>query len=138
MPVRTRDSEHQNSASGYPHHFIFNRFWYKHEGGRPEFEEYQSKMSRLSVGERRELLEMLSSVDPKEFEQLGKRTANRAIQDCVRHYAPLAKEKEAKLWAKRANSKAEIPDDERVEDAGLSDSPLSSITTTEQGQLTLV
>jgi hypothetical protein len=122
----------------YPHHFIFNRFWYKHEGGRAEFDEYQAKMSHLSVSERRELLEMLSSVDPKDFGQLGKKTSNRALQDCLSHYAPLPKDKEAKLWAKRAKSRVEIPDDERVEDAGLSDTLASSVATTEQGQMTLV
>lgn len=123
----------------YPHHYIFNRFWYKHEGGRPEFEEYLAKMSRLSAGEKRELLEMLSSVDPKEFSKLANRTGNRVLQDALQHYVPLSKEKEAKLWSKRARATVEVlPDDERVEDAGLSEGPLSGKAATEETQMELI
>lgn len=123
----------------YPHHFIFNRFWYKHGGGRPEFEEYQSKMLGLSPSEKYTLVQLLSSCDPRDFSGLVRLTSSSKLRNVLMHYIPLAKDVEARLWAERAGAReCEIPDDERVEDAGLVDTPRFSQHTAKQGRLALV
>src|SRR6202023_3347123 len=55
-----------------PHHLFFNRDWYEHLGGKAEFEEFTSAFMRLSSSERLELLELLSSVEPREISGLSK------------------------------------------------------------------
>lgn len=125
----------------YPHHYIFNRFWYKSHGGRGEFLEYISKMSRLSPAEKTELLTLLSSSEPRDFGKLVTRTANRALADTLKHYVPLSKDKESKLWAKASNKRSkhtEIPDDERVEDAGLSEEVVGSASRSPEGQVSFL
>src|SRR5207245_1732343 len=69
-----------------PHHFIFNREWYETNGGKAEFEEWQAKLSKLSVSERAELLCLLSSTSPREFVHLRQRTENQRIKQVLRFY----------------------------------------------------
>ena len=38
-----------------PHHFIFNRYWYEQYDGKTEFDDFNSKMSKLTEDERTEL-----------------------------------------------------------------------------------
>jgi hypothetical protein len=106
-----------------PHHFIFNREWYESLGGRAEFEEYYARFRRLSLSEKRELLDHLSSTVPKLFHRLPKQTSNASLKRILPFYIPLSKEAEARLWArekaKLAATEATVPEDERVEDAGL-------------------
>jgi hypothetical protein len=108
-----------------PHHFIFNRDWYEVLGGRAQFGEYQREFNNLSSSERAELLSLISAVDPRELRgQLRLATTSR-VKSIMRHYLPLAKEEEAEIWAKQRAMKQQddpsivVPDDERVEDAGL-------------------
>lgn len=125
----------------YPHHYIFNRFWYKNQGGKAELDDYQSKMRHLSESEKTDLLSLLSSSEPRDIVHLSGKTSNRALQDVLAHYVPLAKDKEAKLWsqrAKQANNGTEIPDDERVEDAGLMDEVVAGNAKNKEGQLALL
>ncbi len=107
-----------------PHHFIFNREWYDRLDGRHEFEDYQSVFSRLSANQRVELLNLLSSCDPREFVRLPSATADHELRDVLRFYVPISKEYEAAIWTRqksRLTAKSEVPEDERVEDAGLED-----------------
>ena len=108
-----------------PHHFIFNREWYEHLSGRNEFIEYQSAMKKLSSTEKTELLHLLSSSEPRGFRQIAKATMNENIKMAVRSYVPISKEKEARIWASQRTATEkqldEVPDDERVEDAGLNE-----------------
>jgi hypothetical protein len=107
-----------------PHHFIFNREWYENLDGRPEFDEFQSVFSRLSPAQKAKLLELLSCCDPRQFVRLGGLTADSLLKNALRFYVPISKEAEASIWAKqkaRTNNSPEVPDDERVEDAGLLD-----------------
>jgi hypothetical protein len=125
----------------YPHHYIFNRFWYKTQGGRAELKEYLAKMARLSPSENTELLALLSSVDPRDFRKLVTKTTNRAVSDVLTHYVPLSKEKEEQLWSKASTNitkHTEIPDDERVEDAGLSEEVVGGTSRSLEGQLSLL
>jgi hypothetical protein len=113
-----------------PHHFIFNRDWYEHMDGRSQLDEYHAKMSKVSETERGELLELLSSTEPRHYSSLGIRTANLSLRDVLQHYIPISKPEEAKIWEKqRALKKSKsplLPEDELVEDAGLIEEPITA------------
>jgi hypothetical protein len=105
-----------------PHDFIFNRDWYEHDGGRPELDEYNAQAAKLSESDRAELLQLLSSRDPREFASLGSATTNRAVKALLPFYVPMPKSDLFKLWARskaRSTPVPEVSDEERVEDAGL-------------------
>jgi len=106
-----------------PHHYIFNREWYERLGGRAEFEEYSRTFRRLTDSQRQELVNLLSSCDPRNIKTLKPRDSQ--LKRVIPYYIPLSKEKEAEVWARQkatvAALSAQIPDDERVEDAGLND-----------------
>jgi hypothetical protein len=115
-----------------PHHFIFNRDWYEHLSGRAEFEEYTREFAKVTNSERADLLLMLSSCDPRYFSRLIHQSKHTHIQKILRYYVPLAKEKEAEIWQTQRNSEplaADVPDDERVEDAGLSEEDSTPVKT---------
>jgi hypothetical protein len=103
-----------------PHHFIFNRDWFEHGGGKAEFEEFAGLFNRLTKTDREELLSLLSSVDARYFSQLSESASSSAISGVLSFYVPLGKEQEAKIWnAPRLSP--EVADEERVEDAGLNE-----------------
>src|ERR1035437_9688934 len=108
-----------------PHHFIFNRVWYELYGGRPHFDQFEAEFKKLSPTERTELVELIGSVGPSALhDQIQFGTAPR-VKAILRHYLPLPKEEEAKIWARNWAMKQQdhpsivVPDEERVEDAGL-------------------
>jgi hypothetical protein len=108
-----------------PHHFIFNRDWYEHHDGREQFFEYQKEFSKLSISERSELLGLIASVEPRHLSgQVALATAAR-VRSIMRHYFPLSKQDELSIWNRQRAIKQQedptilVPDDERVEDAGL-------------------
>jgi hypothetical protein len=111
-----------------PHKFIFNRDYYEKAQGKPEFNEFQSKFSRLSEIERGELLWLVSSSDPRYFKDLPNKAKSRQLRDILRFYIPLTNDEEAAIWELRKRSPvdagADLPEDERVEDAGLTDNVL--------------
>lgn len=105
-----------------PHHFIFNRDWYERLAGKPEFNEFTNRFRRLSASDKTELLTLLSSVDPRETGKLSKQTTNSQLRTILNFYKPLPKGEEEKIWALQKNvTYSPMPEDERVEDAGLSD-----------------
>ncbi len=112
----------------WPHKFTFNRDWYEKSGGQPEFEEFKSKFSRLSENDRTELLCLISSTHPRYFKDLPQQTKSKRIRDILAFYLPLAKGEEAAIWERQRKRSedlvSEVPDDERVEDAGLDDNVL--------------
>lgn len=111
-----------------PHHFIFNREWYENLGGKAEFEEYRAEFVSLTTTERRELLELLSSVEPRAITDLPKKTTNAKLRSILSFYRQLPKTKEALIWSlQKATGLPDVPDDERVEDAGLSDDEVDKI-----------
>jgi hypothetical protein len=113
-----------------PHHFIFNREWFEKLDGRPQFEEFQTLFAKLGNTQRIELLALLSSCDPRHFRLLSKITADGALKRILRFYLPINKEAEEKIWAKKKqkNIGSQVPEDERVEDAGLQDEPSMAAT----------
>lgn len=131
-----------------PHHYIFNRVWYEEMEGKPQFEDYLSKFSRLTASEKAELLALLSSTDPRNFAGLAHKPANSKFKDLLPHYIPLPLKEATKIWEKQKSIKqaaeASPPEDELVEDADLNDAgndagPVN-ITSTENtvGQLSFI
>jgi len=109
-----------------PHDFIFNRDWYERFDPQERLAAYKTEFERLDSYERNELIELLSSCDPREFANLADRATTTALKRVLRFYVPLPKEELFAIWAKQKElTRGEVtadmglPDDERVEDAGL-------------------
>jgi hypothetical protein len=124
-----------------PHHFIFNRDWYERLAGKSEFDEFTNQFRRLSASDKTELLALLSSVDPRETGKLSKQTTNSRVRTILNFYKPLPKGEEEKIWALQKNvAYSPMPEDERVEDAGLcdvSDDDLAGSTSPRQSQVAI-
>jgi hypothetical protein len=109
-----------------PERYIFNRVWYEELGGQAEFTEYQLAFARLNQDERAQLISLLSSSVPSKFMELRTQTSNQNIREVLEYYRPLTDDVEAEIWklsreqtARRNEGADQVPDDERVEDAGL-------------------
>lgn len=109
-----------------PHDFIFNRDWYERFDPEHRLQAFWVEFARLDSYDRAELIELLSSCDPREFTGLeGKATTN-AVRRVLRFYVPLPKHELSAIWAKQkaltrghADTDLGLAEDERVEDAGL-------------------
>lgn len=110
-----------------PHHYIFNRFWYEQYDGRAEFDSFQNAMAALSPDERTELIEYLCSRDKNDYVHDLNTLAVGKLRDAARYFVPMSKSHEAKIWSAQKLRRVEdinaylVPEDERVEDAGLTD-----------------
>lgn len=108
-----------------PQHMLFNRLWYEMHGGRDEYEEFLVAFKKLSASDKDELAGLLSNSEPRLYGSLTSETVNSAVRRVLPFYAIPSKADEADIWTKMrsisANQAAgsEVPDDERVEDAGL-------------------
>jgi len=110
-----------------PHHFIFNRYWYEQFDGKAEFEAFQSVMSSLACDERTELIGYLCDRDKNDYVHDLNELAPGKLRDAAKFFVPMAKADEAKIWEAQKKRRVEnigaylVPDDERVEDAALTD-----------------
>ena len=107
-----------------PHDFIFNRDWYERFDGQGTFDEYRAVFRRLGPGERAELVELLSSCDPHAFVLLGARASTKRLREVLPFYIPVPKNELFRIWRQRKaltrdEPTVSLPEDERVEDAGL-------------------
>ena len=108
-----------------PHHYIFNRDWYEIYDGRAEFGEFQNEFKKLNAAEKSELLGLIASVDPRDLRDQIQFANTKKVRTIMRHFVPLSKHEEAEIWARQraiqqsADQSMIVPDDERVEDAGL-------------------
>jgi len=109
-----------------PHHFIFNRVWYDELDGRAEFDEYLAEMRTLSDSEKEELVATLSMNDRGEYASAKKSLSSAKLRSIMNYYLPISRFEELRIWKKqkvrlkaRATEQVNVPDDERVEDAGL-------------------
>ncbi len=109
-----------------PHDFIFNRDWYERFDPEERLAIYRAEYDSLDGYERRELMELLSSCDPRDFAGLADKAMTTALKRVLRFYVPLPKEELFAIWAKqkeltRGEPTADmgLAEDERVEDAGL-------------------
>jgi hypothetical protein len=114
-----------------PHKFIFNRAWYEEFAGKQELGEYHDAARRLSPSERAELIRSLSELDNQNHEIIADRLIEKPVKDIFRFYKPLLKNEEEEIWSARHRLQAPkqsgtptVPDDERVEDAGLELEPM--------------
>jgi hypothetical protein len=114
-----------------PHHYIFNRDWFETLGGRPEFEEFQKEFKKLSKEQRMHLVNLLSSCDPRHFKKLASCTPDSQIRRILSYYVPPSEQQEADIWAKQKainrQSGFTIPEEEKVEDAGLNDPVMAPV-----------
>ena len=117
-----------------PHHFIFNRYWYDSFGGQAELESYKKTRSKLSESEENELLDFLCGRNKSQYKKDLNQLSTGALRDIATHYVPLPKDEEIKIWAsqkirRQENMKAYlVADDERVEDAILTDEDIQPVT----------
>ncbi|MGI6851751.1 radical SAM protein [Mesorhizobium sp. 1B3] len=123
-----------------PHHYIFNRNWYEQFEGRAEFDSFQSAMRRLTPEERTELLEYLCGRDRNSYEADLHFLANGALREAARYFVPMPKSEEARIWEEQKMRRVEdisaylVPEDERVEDAVLTDEDVQPGTNSKQEQ----
>lgn len=117
-----------------PHHFIFNRYWYEQYDGRAEFEAFQAVMSSLSADEKTELVEYLCTREKNDYaSDLNILSAGR-LRDAARYFVPMTKANEAMIWEAQKRRRVEdlsaylVPEDERVEDAGLTDEDIQPVS----------
>lgn len=110
----------------WPQQFIFNRDWYEKSEGQPELVEFKSKFSRLSEIDKAELLILLSSSLPRYFKDLPQQAKSKQLREILRFYVPLPKDEEEAIWKRQraVEPETDVPDDERVEDAGLNENVL--------------
>jgi hypothetical protein len=109
-----------------PHDFIFNRDWYERFDPEQRLAAHRAEFDELDSYERAELVELLSSCDPREFAGLSKEASTTALKQVLRFYVPLPKEELFSIWSKQkeltrgeVTADIDLAEDERVEDAGL-------------------
>jgi hypothetical protein len=108
-----------------PHDFIFNRDWYERHDPQGLLGEFREAYAALDGYERRELLELLSSCEPREFAGLGAKATSERLRHVLGFYVPVPKADLFKIWERQREiaqlkpSDFGVPDEERVEDAGL-------------------
>lgn len=112
-----------------PEHFLFNRHWYEKFGGQAEFDEFNSIFITLNGSERAELAHLLSASTPSAYAGLIGQASSSKVNSILKYYVPLPNDNERKIWEFMKSQKSSlpteeinIPEDERVEDAGLSES----------------
>ena len=110
-----------------PHHYIFNRFWYEQFDGRAEFDSFQSAMQALTAGEREELIQYLCAQERNDYAAALHLLPKGALRDAAGYFVPIPKSEEAQIWEEQKKRRVEdinaylVPEDERVEDAALTD-----------------
>jgi hypothetical protein len=115
-----------------PHKFIFNRDWFEELEGRPELDQYESDFRSLSSGDRADLMQALSSFETKRtYEAARSSITNSKVAKIFHFYEPLTGEEEAAIWRRQKELRGvppiepvAVPDDQRVEDAGLDLDPV--------------
>ena len=109
-----------------PHDFIFNRDWYERSDPEERLSAYKAEFAKLDNYERTELIELLSSCDPRAYAGLGTQATTTALKRVLCFYIPRSKEELFAIWAEQKEVARNmstvdlgLPEDERVEDAGL-------------------
>jgi hypothetical protein len=118
-----------------PHDFIFNRDWYENHDGSGVLDEFRSRFAKLDGYDLAELKQLLSSRDPGEFGKLPAVATTAPVREILGFYVPIPKAELFSIWERqRAANRLQpsdfgVPDDERVEDAGLdAEDPATTIT----------
>ena len=109
-----------------PHVYTFNRAWYTQYGGREEYDEFCTHFSKLSPSQKDDLKSALDTRDSKEREERLFNHADKKIRDLHHFYRKVSSQEEMDIWEKMkaikvAEDLPSLPDDERVEDAGIAE-----------------
>ena len=109
-----------------PHDFIFNREWFERLDPEERLAAYRTEFDKLDRNERAELVELLSSCDPRNFGELAKQATSATLKRVLGFYVRVPKDQLFAIWAKQKElTRGEVKtnfglaEDERVEDAGL-------------------
>ncbi|NKB32617.1 MAG: radical SAM protein [Pseudomonadales bacterium] len=109
-----------------PHKFIFNRTYYEELDGKPELIEYKSEYAKLNDSEKEELVSLISDRLPKQYPTAVNATKNSKIKKLIPFFYHLNGAVERKIWDQQAEYRKRakviefvVPEDEKVEDAGL-------------------
>lgn len=122
------DPEEFQALLTRPHHYIFNRDWYEQLEGQEALGEFQDAYAKLGEDERLELLDKLSESKPSEYKDLPATVSSRKLKGILKHYIPLERPVEREIWNEVGRRKSDLthipkettmPEEERVEDAGL-------------------
>ncbi len=122
-----RSAEEYEALLLRPHHFLFNREWYETFDGRAELDEFHTKYNSLNSDDRAELAILLSKSSPTHYSSLIGQASSSKLNSILSFYLPLGKDEELGIWSAMKHKKIvlreefNIPEDERVEDAGLSE-----------------
>ncbi len=120
-----------------PHDFIFNRDWFERFDPEERLPAYRAEFDTLDGYDRTELVELLSSCNPREFVGLTHHATTAALKRVLQFYVPLPKEELVAIWAKQkeltrgeVTADVGLAEDERVEDAGLDHEDESDLPST--------
>ena len=109
-----------------PHDYIFNRDWFEQQDPNQRLPEFEAAFALLDREEKAELVELLSSCDPKHFVSLPAKASTTRLRHILPFYVPIPKADLFAIWEGHAEPMQENPvvetglaEDERVEDAGL-------------------
>lgn len=109
-----------------PHDYIFNRDWFEQQDPKQRLQAFKAEFATLDSDEKAELLELLSSCDPKHFVNLQREATTARLRRILPFYVPIPKADLFAIWEGQGDSpqegsvfKADLAEDERVEDAGL-------------------
>lgn len=111
-----------------PEKFLFNRDWYEQYDGKAEFEEYEKAFDKLNDEDKSELDSLLSRGARRDIVGAIGQASSAAVNKILPYYVVLPDSEEIKIWEEmkkikksKTIEKFEIPADELVEDAGLSE-----------------
>ena len=109
-----------------PHDYIFNRDWFEQQDPNQRLPAFEAAFASLDSDEKAELVELLSSCDPKHFVNLPAKASTTRLRHILPFYVPIPKADLFAIWEGQAGPAQEEPvvetglaEDERVEDAGL-------------------
>ena len=109
-----------------PHDYIFNRDWFEQQDPNQRLPAFEAAFATLNDDERAELIELLSSCDPRHFVDLPARATTTRLRSVLPFYVPMPKPELFAIWEdQNAPARPEsvfeagLTEDERVEDAGL-------------------
>ena len=109
-----------------PHDYIFNRRWFEKLDPKQRLPEFEAEFTALAGDEKAELIELLSSCDPRYFDSLPAKATTRRLSRILAFYIPMPKNELRAIWERQGPSdqgasviEIGLAEEERVEDAGL-------------------
>ena len=109
-----------------PHDYIFNRDWFEQQDPKQRLPAFEAAFATLDSDEKAELIELLSSCDPRHFVNLPAKATTTRLKRILPFYIPMPKPELFAIWEDQDGLARGEPvfetglaEDERVEDAGL-------------------